>query len=90
MKNRSGIYQFVNVKNNKPYTGSSFDCEKRKEEHLSSLRSNKHHSKTFQRAFNKYGEFPEPMHTSPKGTTDKKQLLSDFLKFRYGKNYKVN
>ena len=40
--------------------------------------------------FNKYGEFPEPMFTSPKGTTDKKQLLSDFLKFRYGKNYKVN
>lgn len=40
--------------------------------------------------FNKYGEFPEPMRTSPKGTTDKKQLLSDFLKFRYGKNYKVN
>lgn len=40
--------------------------------------------------FNKYGEFPEPMFTSPKGTTDKKQLLSDFLKYRYGKNYKVN
>ena len=40
--------------------------------------------------FNKYGEFPEPMRTSPKGTTDKKQLLNDFLKFRYGKNYKVN
>lgn len=40
--------------------------------------------------FNKYGEFPEPMFTSPKGTTDKKQLLNDFLKFRYGKNYKVN
>lgn len=40
--------------------------------------------------FNKYGEFPYPVYSSPKGTTDKKQLLSDFLKFRYGKNYKVN
>jgi hypothetical protein len=40
--------------------------------------------------FNKYGEFPYPMFTSPKGTTDKKQLLSDFLKFRYGNNYKID
>lgn len=40
--------------------------------------------------FNKYGDFPQPMFISPKGTTDKKQLLSDFLKFRYGKNYKVD
>lgn len=37
--------------------------------------------------FNKYGEFPYPMKTSPEGVTDKKQRLNDFLKFRYGANW---
>jgi hypothetical protein len=38
--------------------------------------------------FNKYGEFPYPMKTSAEGVTDKTQRLNDFLRFRYGKNYK--
>ncbi len=57
---------------------------------LQSMRKLSQDTEAIREFFNKYGDFPEPMFTSPKGTTDKKQLLSDFLKFRYGKNYKVN
>jgi len=56
MKKISGIYQFVCIENKKLYIGSSFNCEARREKHLKDLRNKTHHSITFQRAFNKYGE----------------------------------
>src|ERR1035437_9893001 len=55
-KKTSGIYQFKCTETDKPYTGSSDNCEKRLNEHLSALRNKQHHSITFQRAFNKFGE----------------------------------
>lgn len=51
-----GIYSIVNLLNNKMYIGSSIDLYKRKKGHLNSLRKNKHHAISLQRAFNKYGE----------------------------------
>jgi len=43
------IYQIINV-------GSAIDFRKRKSQHLSHLRKNKHHSFKLQNSFNKYGE----------------------------------
>lgn len=52
----SGIYQIVNIINNKRYIGSSVQLYKRKWEHTKQLRSNKHPNSYLQRAWNKYGE----------------------------------
>lgn len=52
----SGIYRFTNISNNKIYIGSAKNLRKRFGKHLSNLRLNKHHSKHFQNAWNKYGE----------------------------------
>lgn len=51
-----GIYQFKNTVNNKIYIGSSTELDKRKENHIYSLRKGTHHSVYFQRAWDKYGE----------------------------------
>lgn len=51
-----GIYIIKNKINNKFYIGSCKDFRKRKNNHLSNLRRNKHHCQKLQRAFNKYGE----------------------------------
>lgn len=52
----SGIYCFTNIENGKIYVGSAKNLRKRYGQHLSCLRLNKHHSKHFQNAWNKYGE----------------------------------
>jgi group I intron endonuclease len=52
----SGIYKITNLITQKFYIGSSIDLCRRKIEHFSALRTNKHHSILLQRAFNKYGE----------------------------------
>lgn len=52
----SGIYILKNIKNNKPYVGSTNNFNRRKEDHLFTLQANKHHSSSLQNAFNKYGE----------------------------------
>lgn len=51
-----GIYQIINIINNKKYIGSSIDMYKRWTEHKRHLRRNKHHSIALQRAWNKYKE----------------------------------
>lgn len=56
MYKNSGVYKFRNIINGKIYIGSSCNCKNRERVHLKSLRNNIHHSITFQRAFNKYGE----------------------------------
>jgi group I intron endonuclease len=55
-KHKSGIYLIRNAENGKVYVGSSGDMRKRKNNHLSNLRGNRHHSTHLQSAFNKYGE----------------------------------
>ncbi len=51
------IYQFTCTENGKRYVGSTVRSEKqRRSEHLHLLRNGKHHSRHFQRCFDKYGE----------------------------------
>lgn len=53
---KSGIYCIKNLFDNKIYIGSSIDINKRKTQHFSALRNNRHHSNYLQRSFNKYKE----------------------------------
>jgi len=52
----SGIYKIINNKNGHFYIGSSSNLEYRRKEHLKRLKSNKHHSRYLQNAWNKYGK----------------------------------
>jgi group I intron endonuclease len=52
----SGIYKIECIINNKIYIGSSNNIHRRKIEHMSSLKRNKHFNKYIQRSWNKYGE----------------------------------
>jgi group I intron endonuclease len=51
-----GIYEIVNIVNNKRYIGSSINIRNRKNAHYNTLRKNKHPNPHLQKAFNKYGE----------------------------------
>lgn len=51
-----GIYKIENIKNNKPYIGSSNNIERRWSEHIRQLNKGEHHSIKLQRAWNKYGQ----------------------------------
>lgn len=52
----TGIYQILNLVNNKRYIGSAINIERRFKEHLKGLRGNIHYNTHLQRAWNKYGE----------------------------------
>ena len=53
----SGVYKITSViKPDRCYVGSSKNIYKRWEQHLTSLKKNKHHSSKLQRHFNKYGK----------------------------------
>lgn len=56
MVKQKGIYQILNLINNKCYIGQSVDIKNRIYTHIGSLRSNSHFNKHLQNAFNKYGE----------------------------------
>ena len=56
LKNKSGIYSFLNLVNGKRYVGSSVDLYNRLHEHVHNLKNNKAHNAHFQNAWNKYGE----------------------------------
>lgn len=51
-----GIYCIKNIIDRNIYIGSSIDINKRKKQHFTALRNNKHHSRYLQRSFNKYKE----------------------------------
>ncbi len=53
--NKSGIYQIVNLTNNKKYIGSAVNLRKRWKSHRSALRKNKHVNNHLQSTFNKFG-----------------------------------
>lgn len=53
---KAGIYRFVNTITGDCYVGSSSDLNRRRLQHLNSLRKNKHHSYKFQEAWNTYKE----------------------------------
>lgn len=52
----SGIYEIRNLVNDKFYIGSAINLNKRKHNHLSDLRLNKHRNKHLQSSYNKHGE----------------------------------
>lgn len=54
--NNSGIYKILNTENGHFYIGSTANLPKRKWDHFSELRNNKHANQHLQRAFTKYGE----------------------------------
>lgn len=54
--NESGIYKCTCVSNGCSYIGQARFLLKRKQQHISELRHNKHYNTHFQRAWNKYGE----------------------------------
>ncbi len=56
MKDISGIYRIVNIKNNKIYIGSSKNINKRKYEHFNLLSKNSHDNDYLQKSYNKYGK----------------------------------
>lgn len=55
MKQKSGIYKIMNIVNNKIYVGSAVDLRKRKSQHFSNLKNNKHVNKHLQSSYNKHG-----------------------------------
>lgn len=52
----SGIYEIRNLIDNKIYIGSARNLNKRKNQHLRSLETKRHHNILLQRAYNKYGK----------------------------------
>ena len=52
----TGIYQIVNIINNKRYIGSASNLINRKTAHFNNLNKNKHENNKLQRAYNKYGK----------------------------------
>lgn len=50
------IYSITNIINNKKYIGQTARFNKRRAEHLTELRTNKHSNQHLQKAFNLYGE----------------------------------
>lgn len=51
----SGIYVILNLKTGKPYIGSTNNYKRRKKNHWSTLKSNKHHNYKLQDDVNHYG-----------------------------------
>jgi group I intron endonuclease len=51
----TGIYIITNTINGKCYVGSSIHLDRRRLEHFSSLKSNKHHNNHLQQSYNKHG-----------------------------------
>ena len=52
----SGIYQIRNLENGKVYIGQSINIDRRKSEHLRSVRKGTHYNDYLQKAYIKYGE----------------------------------
>lgn len=52
----TGIYRIYCVITGKSYIGQSKDIEKRWQEHDNLLKKGKHHSKSLQKDYNKYGD----------------------------------
>ena len=52
---KTGIYQIINISNDKRYIGSAVDLKKRKREHFQQLKKNTHSNRYLKNAYNKYG-----------------------------------
>jgi group I intron endonuclease len=89
----SGIYQIVNLINNKKYIGSSSNLPRRIARHKYTLKSNQHFNKHLQNSFNKYGkenfEFQILLYCDPENLIMYEQLICDFYK-TYENDYGYN
>lgn len=54
-KSKSGIYEIVNISNNKKYVGSAVDLYVRYKKHINDLNANRHDNYHLQRSYNKNG-----------------------------------
>lgn len=54
---KSGIYRCTNVNDGCTYVGQAQSLRKRRQEHLSALKHNRHQNKHFQYAWNKHGDY---------------------------------
>lgn len=84
LKNKCGIYQIRNLKNNKIYVGSSNNLFQRKNyEHLKLLKKNNHFNEHLQNAWNIYGAesfvFEIIEFCKPEEKIEKEQYWIDFL-----------
>lgn len=52
----SGIYQILNLINNKRYIGQTINFDNRKRQHFSLLKRNQCHNLHLQKSYNKYGK----------------------------------
>jgi len=52
----TGIYKIKNIINGRSYIGSAINFSRRMSQHVSSLNTNKHHSRYLQNSWNKHGE----------------------------------
>ena len=81
---RSGVYKITNTLDGKIYIGSALNLDTRFKEHISAARANRHSSRHFQHAFNKYGEhsfqFSIIEECLPKIRLDREQHHLDFFK----------
>lgn len=50
------VYKITNMKNGKLYIGSSVNCRRRINDHISALKNQRHSNSYLQRSWNKYGE----------------------------------
>lgn len=77
----SGIYQIVNLINNKIYIGSSNNLKDRKRRHFNGLNSGTSPNKKLQRSYNKHGkesfEFQILLYCDPENLIFYEQLLLD-------------
>jgi group I intron endonuclease len=83
----SGIYKIINIVSGKQYVGSAENLNKRKREHLRTLRANNHHNVHLQRAWNRYGEaaieFRVVGKCAPERLIELEQEVMDHLKPEY-------
>jgi len=93
LKGKSGVYQILNIVNNKKYIGSSLNIYTRFHEHISNMNYNHGHNAHLQAAWNKYGEqnfeFSVIEFCSPENRLIREQYYIDLYKPEYNLSLNV-
>lgn len=80
---KSGIYIIHCLENGKSYIGQAKDLEKRKQTHLSHLRTGNHACMELQQDFNKYGEYSFKFDVLEECEEEKLNHLEDYYILKY-------